>query len=285
MPSNNQKNIAILCNALAGLGTAVEMANRIAGLLSQKNIHHTIFNEAWPMQFNSFTDVFIVGGDGTLNYFINQYFGIQIPLVIFKGGTGNDFHWLLYGNQQLTEQLETVLNAEPKPVDIGKCNERYFINGVGIGFEGAVVKALTGKQKRPGKTSFFITILKKIFTYRLKNYTIISAEENVTGKKLLVDISNGRRAGGGFHIAPEAKADDGLFDIIIADALNAFQCLRYLPVIEKGKHLHLSFIHHFQTKKLLVESDSVVQYHLDGEYGEAKSLSIEIFPAKVNFKY
>jgi YegS/Rv2252/BmrU family lipid kinase len=285
MPSNNQKNIAIVCNTLAGLGTAVEMANRIAGLLAEKSIHHTIFNEAWPMHFNAFTDVFIVGGDGTLNYFINQYIGIQTPLVIFKGGTGNDFHWLLYGNQQLAGQLETVLNAEPKPVDIGKCNERYFINGVGIGFEGAVVKALTGKQKRPGKTSFFITILKKIFTYRLKNYTIISAEENVTGKKLLVDISNGRRAGGGFHIAPEAKADDGLFDIIIADALNAFQCLRYLPVIEKGKHLHLSFIHHFQTKQLLVESDSVIQYHLDGEYAEAKSLLIEIFPAKVNFKY
>ena len=285
MPFISDKNIAIVCNTLAGSGTAVVMGKTIGGLLSEKNIRHSTFTEVWPAHFNSFTDVFIVGGDGTLNYFINQYIGLQIPLVIFKGGTGNDFHWLLYGNQQLKEQLETVLNAAPKPIDIGKCNERYFINGVGIGFEGAVVKALTGKQKRPGKTSFFITILQKIFTYRQKNYTIISTEENFTGKKLLVDISNGRRAGGGFHIAPTAKADDGLFDIIIADALNSFRCLRYLPVIEKGKHLQLSFIHYYQTKQLLVESDTTIQYHLDGEYAEAKSLAIEILPARVNFNY
>jgi diacylglycerol kinase (ATP) len=285
MRSANGKNIAILCNALAGSGRAIILADKIAQQLTSKNIEHAIFRETWPDHFNHFTDVFIVGGDGTLNFFINHYPAINLPLAIFNGGTGNDFHWLLYGNKTLDQQLDIALLEEPKPIDLGKCNGRYFINGIGIGFEGEVALALTGKKKRPGKTSFLLTILKKIFTYRSKEYTISCAGQYLTGKKLLVDISNGRRAGGGFHIAPHAKADDGLFDVVIVDALSPVQRLRYLPVIEKGKHLHLSFIHHFRTGSIIVEGKELLQYHLDGEYDESERIEVEILPAALRFRF
>ena len=285
MQTSPGKNIAIVCNLIAGAGRSVLLAETIAEKLRKKNIDHIIFGETWPNDFSGFSDIFIVGGDGTLNYFINQYPGIKLPIVIFKGGTGNDFHWLLYGNKSLDGQLETALYADTRPVDIGKCNGRYFINGVGIGFEGEVAKALTGKKKRPGKASFLITILKKIFSYRPKQYSIKSKEQNLSGKKLLVDISNGRRAGGGFHVAPQAKADDGFFDVVIVDALSPLQRLRYLPVIEKGKHLHLSFIHHFLTKRITIESNELIQYHLDGEYDEAKKIEIELLPGAINFRF
>ena len=285
MQSTTGKNIAIVCNALAGSGRATILAEKIALQLKGKNIGHTVFKETWPNHFNGFSDVFIVGGDGTLNYFINQYPDIKLPLVVFNGGTGNDFHWLLYGSKTLDQQIETALLAQPKPIDIGKCNGRYFINGIGIGFEGDVAKALTGKKKRPGKTSFLLTILKKIFTYHSKVYSISCVGHHLSGKKLLVDISNGRRAGGGFQIAPQAKADDGLFDVVIVDALSPLQRLRYLPVIEKGKHLHLSFIRHFRTGSIIVESDELLQYHLDGEYEESQKLAIEILTGALNFRF
>jgi diacylglycerol kinase family enzyme len=168
---------------------------------------------------------------------------------------------------------------------MGKCNERYFINGIGIGFEGAVVKTLHGKKKRPGKASFFISILKNVLTYRSKTYRIQSAEQNCTGKKLLVDISNGRRAGGGFHIAPTARADDGLLDIVIADALSPLQRLRYLPSIEKGKHLQLPFIQHYLSRQISIECAEPVPFHLDGEYAVAKKFDIEILPGFIHFRY
>lgn len=285
MPAAIDKHIAILCNPLAGVGKAIMLAEQIANELTKQQVSHELILEHWPVAFTSFTDVWIAGGDGTLNYFINHYPDIELPLVIFKGGTGNDFHWLLYGTQTLEEQLQVALLGDPKPIDIGKCNDRYFINGAGIGFEGEVARALTGKKKLPGKTSFFITILKKIFGYRCKEYTIQSAEYNNSGKKLLVDISNGRRAGGGFHIAPEAQADDGLFDVVIAGALTTLQRLRYLPVIEKGKHLQLKVITHFHTQKIHIESSSPVQYHLDGEYYTADKIEIEMLPAKLLFRY
>lgn len=285
MQQTGQRNIAIVCNPLAGSGRATVLAQHLQQALAARNIAHRIFIDDWPDSWQDFSDAWIVGGDGTLNYFINRYPAVQLPLVIFNGGTGNDFHWLLYGNKTSEEQLETALAAEPKKVDAGRCNDRLFINGVGVGFEGEVAKALTGKKKLSGKTSFLLMILRKVFSYRSKQYTIQSAEKNVTGRKLLIDVSNGRRAGGGFHIAPAARADDGLLDVVIAESLSPLQRLRYLPVIEKGKHLSLPIICHFTTRQITIKSDSVIQYHLDGEYVEAKQLDIEILAARFLFRY
>jgi diacylglycerol kinase family enzyme len=156
---------------------------------------------------------------------------------------------------------------------------------VGIGFEGAVAQSLTGKKKKAGKTSFMIAILKKIFFYRSKKYSVHSAECNTEGKYLMISVTNGRRAGGGFHIAPVAAADDGLLDVVMIKAISPLLRLRWLPVIEKGKHLHLSFIHHFQTKKIIVESDQPIQAHLDGEVYTNNKLVIEILPAQFQFRY
>ncbi len=280
-----EKNIAVLCNELAGAGRSVGVAAAITLLLMKKGIPHVLFTQNWPPAFDAFTDIFLVGGDGTLNYFINQYPGTCLPLVIFNGGTGNDFHWLLYGAITPEAQLEKVLGAAARPVDKGECNGRYFINGVGAGFEGEVAKALTARKKLPGKSSYLVTILQKIFSYRSQEYRIRAGNQVITGKKLLVDISNGRRAGGGFHVAPAARADDGYLDLVIAGAMGPLKRLYYLPVIEKGRHLSLSFIQHQVVKNATIESDKRIQYHLDGEYGEADKLDIRVHKAALLFRY
>lgn len=280
------KNISILSNQLAGAGQSLILAQKISVELSAKQIPHSLFKDIWPANFNEFTDVWIVGGDGTLNYFVNLYPDIKLPLVIFNGGTGNDFHWLLYGIISFEEQLHLALSAEHKPIDLGRCNEKFFINGVGVGFEGEVAKSLTGKKKKAGKASFMTMILKKIFSYRSKSYRIILDKKLFPEKKyLIIDVSNGSRAGGGFHIAPEAKADDGLFDVVLIDALHSLKRLRWLPVIEKGKHLELLFIHQSRAKKIEIESKQKIQYHLDGEYYQDDKLEIEILPGWLNFRY
>ena len=275
--------IAVLCHPLAGTGRAVILAREIVSLLDNKQIEAQLFSGEWPAHFDGFSHVYIVGGDGSLHHFVNQYPQIKLPLALFAGGTGNDFHWLLYGSLKLEEQLDIVLSANPHPIDLATCNEHYFINGAGVGFEGAVAKALIGKKKRPGKTTFFITVLKKIFNYRSRYYHLITKERELADRNLFIDISNGRRAGGGFYIAPTASADDGMLDIVIAAAMPPWKRLYYLPQIEKGKHLHLSVIKHFQSQAIKIESDSLIQYHLDGEYYEAAALAITILPGQLKF--
>ncbi len=276
--------IAIVTNTLSGNGKAVKLSKKLQALLKQRNIQSAIFKETeWDDRVYHFDQVWITGGDGTVNYFVNRYHDIKKPLCIFNGGTGNDFYTLLYGKTSVEKQVEHILLAKPRPVDAGKCNDRYFLNGVGIGFEGAVAKSLIGVNKFGGKTSFMISILRHILFYKEHQYKITSAEKTVTGKFLMISIANGTRYGGGFYVAPLARPDDGLFDANLVSPLSALKRLRYLPVIEKGKHLGLSVVDYYNTRKISISSDQPIQSHLDGEYLESNRLEIEILPAHFNF--
>lgn len=275
--------VALVTHSSAGVGRALNVTEKVSAMLTGKDIRHEIFKDEWPAHFDECTMVWIIGGDGTMNQFVNRYPDIPLPIGLLKGGTGNDFHWLLYGNITMSEQVELMLSAEPVPIDLGTCNDRYFINGIGIGFEGAVACALTGKRKRPGKTSFMIAVLRKILGYRCASFDIEYNGRRETGKFLLVDLSNGSRAGGGFHVAPVARPDDGYLDLITAGPLSPLQRLRYLPVIERGKHLHLPFVHHERLRSISIGSSTIMQYHCDGEYAEAKHLEIGILPGQLRF--
>ena len=278
--------IAIVTNTKAGSGKAVKLSNSIQQHLIIRNISSTIFIETdWNNSIYEYDQVWITGGDGTVNYFVNRFPDIKTPLCIFNGGTGNDFYALLYGKMSVENQVEKVLNATARPIDAGKCNDRYFLNGVGIGFEGAVAKSLIGVNKFGGKTFFMLYILKHIFGYNEQLYNIQSAERTMEHKFLMISIANGTRYGGGFYVAPLAKPDDGLFDANFVKPLSALKRLRYLPVIEKGKHLSLPFIDYFNTPKIVISSKQMIQAHLDGEYMEANELHIEILPGHFNFIY
>ncbi len=156
---------------------------------------------------------------------------------------------------------------------------------MGIGFDGAVAKSLQGVNKFGGKTSFMLSVLKHVLFFKEQYYTITSAEKTVEGKFLMISIANGTRYGGGFFVAPLAKPGDGLLDAVLVKPLSLLKRLRYLPVIEKGKHVHLPFIDYYNTKKITVTSDQPIQCHLDGEYMESKELIMEILPAHFNFIY
>ncbi len=280
----SSKAIAIACNPVTGSGRAIVLSDKISKKLKERFISHCVFKEDWPPDFNGFSEVWIVGGDGTINYFINKYRDLKLPLSLFKGGSGNDTHWLLYGDKDFEGQIEDALSEKIRPIDAGRCNGRLFINGVGVGFEGAVAESAAGKRKSAGTTSYFIAVLKKIFFYRSKKYDVTSEELGMNERFLMISVSNGKRAGGGFYIAPAAEPDDGLLDVTVIKAISPFNRLRWLPVIEKGKHLHLPFVTHFRTRSVIITGVQPVHYHLDGEVFSEKRLEIEILPAQFFFR-
>lgn len=277
------KKIAIVTNKLAGYGLAISISHKIAEQLQQKGIVFELFKEEWPPQFDSFTAVWIVGGDGTLNYFINHYPDISLPLMIFKGGTGNDFHWLLYKNCSLEEQIETGLKAIPTSIDAGSCNGKLFLNGLGVGFDGSVASVLQGKEKRAGKFSYLLAIIKTVFLYREQEFTLTFSGKEIHQKLLMVNIMNGKREGGGFYVTPDADVTDGLFQANLVQSLSVLKRLYYLPVIEKGKHVKLSFVNYFSTPSMHITSKKNFGAHLDGEFFTTKEIEVHILPGKFRF--
>lgn len=279
------KKIALVFNSRAGAGRAKQLLDNIQQHLQSLGIVNELFADDWPASFNNCSDVWIVGGDGTLNYFVNKYPDIKLPLAIFDGGSGNDFHWMLYGKVSWQEQVEVILNSKPKPVDVGRCNGKIFMNSTGAGFDGVVVKSIEGKNKKKGKASFFSAVIKKIFTYKEHRYLIEGDGIRVDEKFLIVSIMNGKRAGGGFHIAPVADIHDGLLDITLIRELGLLQRLLYLPVVEKGKHSGRWFNQQFQVKNLHIISDTSMDAQLDGEYFTSKRIEIEVLPNHFFFRF
>jgi YegS/Rv2252/BmrU family lipid kinase len=278
-----EKNIALLVNPLHAKAKA--LAADIVAILKQKGISYTVFTDNWPTDWMDVTEAWIVGGDGTLNYFINRYPQSKLPLAIFKGGTGNDFHWLLYGNQSTKEQVDRVLKAVPQPVDAGLCNRKLFINGVGIGFDGKVVADLSGKEKRAGKTSYLLTILKNIFRYRSFLCTVSTTDFNWGKKCFMISVANGKRYGGGFQVSPQSLVNDGQLDTNIVGRIHPLLRLRYLPLIEKGAHLNLSFITYVKSSMVVVKALQDLPAHADGEPFSATEFAIECLPGRFFFLY
>lgn len=259
------------------------MADTISLTLKAKGVDHTLFTAYWPEVLDEFTAVWIVGGDGTLNYFINKYPDTLLPLSVFAGGSGNDFHWMLYGETTVEEQIERVLHGKPQLIDAGVCNGQLFLNGVGIGFDGAIVKDLLGKKMLAGKASYLLSILKNIFAYREEYCELRMQERFVAQDCFMISVANGRRYGGGFQVAPRAVMQDGLLDISVIGKIPPVSRMRYLPVMEKGEHLELPFVQYYQSGRVLIEAKKELPAHIDGEYVKTRRYEIEVLPSKFAF--
>lgn len=277
------KHIALICNPTADNKKALQVADAIVPLLNQKNISHSLFTQYWPQVWEGFTEAWIIGGDGTVNYFINQYPFFHLPLAVFAGGTGNDLHHMLYNDMELAKQVTTVLQATPQLIDAGLCNEKLFLNGVGIGFDGAIVQHLLGKKKRPGKASYLLSVLKHIFQYRETNATCTLRDQTTTQETFMISIANGKRYGGGFVVTPKASVQDGLLDVMMVSKINAATRLRYLPYIERGEHVHLPFVQYHHAAKVIIETATPVHAHMDGEYFMASRFEVHCLPHQFSF--
>lgn len=277
------RNVALLVNPIHQ--KALGVVNEIKRLLQQKKLEHTVFTHQWPTDWLDFTEAWIVGGDGTLNYFINHYPTFQLPMAVFAGGTGNDFHWMLYGKTTVAAQVERVLNAKPKPVDAGYCNNHLFINGIGIGLDGKVVQDLLGKQKFNGKLSYYAVVLRNIFRFREFLCTISNESFSWGKKSLMINVANGQRYGGGFQINPEGVVNDATLEANIVGKISVWSRLRFLSAIENGKHTALPMVTYLKTSSLHIKCEGIVPAHADGEYFDASEFAIECLPARFSFLY
>jgi diacylglycerol kinase (ATP) len=269
-------SVAILTNTQSGKHKGENTAQWLNSKLSILGIQSSIFTNDWPSNetLHSFTDCFIIGGDGTINFFINRYPDCKIPLVLFNGGTGNDFAWKLYGGLSNEALLESIFQRTPQYIDAGKVNDRLYINCLGIGFDGEIVASMKTIRFIGGHFGYLLAVMYKILFFKESFLKIRTAEQQIEGYFLLALFVNSSRAGGGFFIAPTAQINDGYLDMVLANKMPVWKRLWYLPIIKKGKHLHYPFITHQLGKTFTIESDNPLPIQLDGELFYAKKLEI-----------
>lgn len=279
------QNIAIVFNLKAGKGKSLHVFQSVKSKLEKLNIAYTELDLTKTNSIDSkFSDLLVIGGDGTMNYTLNHFKTIDIPITLIAAGSGNDFAKMLYGKSSLDEMISKLLGNNITKIDAGICNEKYFINGVGAGFDALVAKKLLHKKFLSGHFAYLAAVIQLLFSYKSLNVEIVSDELNYKGKMFMICIANSKTEGGGFMVAPDAKLDDGFFDAVLVKPISILTRLMHLPTIEKGKHLGLSFINYKKIKTISIESDSLIPVHLEGEYLESKKITIEMLAAKFLFK-
>ncbi|HMO33265.1 MAG TPA: diacylglycerol kinase family protein [Lacibacter sp.] len=281
----HNRNIALLGNPRAGKGRSLRVVRYLQQQLTTAGISHATYPDQWPEDLSSCTDVWIVGGDGTLNYFINHYPDVSASLFLFKGGTGNDFATTLYGPLNLQQQYRLALQAEPRWVDAGNCNGRLFLNAVGIGFDGVVLRQMKWVRFIGGLLGYYLVVLRTIFGFREAGFSIEAPGFSRKGRFLLVFFSNSGQTGGGFRISPVSSVNDGFLDLILVQPLRVLQRLYYLPLIQRGRHLQLPVVEHRPGVQFTVVCDRVLPAQLDGEYMESDHFTLTLLPGKFRFRY
>ncbi|HSB92352.1 MAG TPA: hypothetical protein VLC28_04510, partial [Flavitalea sp.] len=213
---------------------------------------------------------------------INKYPEIAIPVAVFKGGSGNDFAWKLYGDLTVSQYFDRVLSGITKQIDGAICNDHLFINGFGIGFDGAIVQSMRGKKKiSAGHIAYLFSVIKNVLFFR---ETIIQMQVDQDEVRLetpfLIAVANGERYGGGFRIAPGAVLNDQFLDLILVKQISPFRRLSKIPLVQKGRHLSLDIVEHIHLKRILIEPSVAVPAHCDGEPIAAVRYEIKVLPGR-----
>jgi diacylglycerol kinase (ATP) len=226
--------------------------------------------------------VVVIGGDGTVNETIPGMLYSQKPLGIVPGGSGNDFIKPLNIPNNVEKAVAVILSGKTRVIDVGRINDRYFANGVGMGFDAAVNQASCGiNHSKRGLMLYLRALLKTLGKFDAVPMKISINGESIEQDLFLLTVGNGTTVGGGFKLTPHALVDDHLLDITMVKPMGTPTLLWHLPKVFLGTIDKVKkYVSVRRTTSLLVESESPVPIHVDGEVysGQGNSYTIEIVP-------
>lgn len=269
-------------NPTAGRGRAGRLAAAISASLSVSGVPNEAIASRAAGDLEKITAkligeghrrLVVAGGDGSVHEAVNGILANDptVELGVIPIGTGNDFakassiplHWE-HAAALLADRISS--GAPARPVDAGRCNDRYFANSAGIGFDAKVSAIAAGIKLPIGDLVYLVAVLRAmrngIATPKL---TMSFGNEIVESELTLASFSNGPWVGGMFHMAPPAQNDDGSLELVYAEPVSRRRLLALVPKILRGRHFDEPEVQTASLRKCEVVVDSPVVSHLDGE--------------------
>lgn len=209
--------------------------------------------------------VYLCGGDGTLNHFLNNVGKekFDCKILFYSSGTGNDFK-KDHANQTFID-LNPVREFMPKCYINGK-EKYYFANGIGVGLDAVVCRSKMQQSIAGTKKSYFgvtLNSFRKFRPYSLDVY--IDGELKHYDNVWLMICNNGRYVGGGMKFTPQAVRDDGEFDVVIVHDIPRWRIIFLFPFVYLGIHRLFKGIDYIKCKTLRAIPDGCSIFQMDGE--------------------
>ncbi|MFC4401671.1 diacylglycerol kinase [Gracilibacillus xinjiangensis] len=217
-----------------------------------------------------FDIVVAAGGDGTINEVIH---GIaeqkyRPKLGIIPGGTTNDFARALGIPREINKAVNIILEHNVRSLDIGKVNDHYFMNIAGGGKLTELTYEVPSKLKTMiGQLAYYLKGIEMLPSLKPTKVMIEYDGKLFEEEIMLFLVSNTNSVGGFEKIAPEAKMNDGLFDLVILKKTNLAEFIRIASLATRGAHLEDKNVFYTKANRIKVHTEDKMQLNLDGEYG------------------
>lgn len=273
--SGGRKRNQKILRELTAFLSANDLETEIQSTELDRNAQHIIERQL----DSSFTDLVIVGGDGTINEAVNGL-SQDVPVTIIPAGTGNDFVKNIPLGKSLDQQFEVLTNNNVVSIDLGICNDRKFANGVGIGFDGQIVEDMNGKKVPflKGHTKYYYHVLQILASYKPRDFDYLLDGEEENKSLILMTIGNGTTFGGGFNLMPNAKIDDGLLEVCMIGKISPIRRFLNIHKLSNGTHESLDEVQFYQSKSVAIKENPLLFAHIDGEQMGSPPYNIKVLP-------
>lgn len=277
---------AIIYNPVSGKHNAEKIADQITKMLHERGEETAHYptgaegdgaNQARMALENGCKDLVCIGGDGTLSEIVGAVAGSVATLYIVPTGTGNDFARVLSLPKEPMEAFSAQLDGVPARIDCGRINGRAFLNVAGSGFDVEVLRTMEELKKiYPGPKAY-----RKAVLSTLSKFTAFEADISIDGgafehvRTTIIEIANGQYIGGGMHVAPGAKPDDGLFNVVIVKKVPRWSVPFLLPLFIMGVHVHLPIVRVVSAKRIVMRSPGMV-VEIDGQLEQMDQAKFEL---------
>jgi diacylglycerol kinase (ATP) len=278
--------VKFIYNPYSGENTIINEIDKIIMIHQKKGLTVVPFRISFDSSISkAFEDIqsgykyiLIAGGDGTVDTVVNlmKSKGIDLPIAILPTGTANDFAKFIGMPHDVEEACEMIISSFPRKVDIGRINDKYFVNVASTGlFTDVSQKTDVNLKNTMGKLAYYIKGIEQLPNFRTLKIKVNSDEQYFDGDMYLMLVFNGQTAGN-LKLAYKAEIDDGMLDVIIIKAAAIKEIVALFIGMIKGEHLEEQHgLIYFKTRRLEVECHENLVTDIDGEKGPDFPLVIE----------
>lgn len=279
------KKVRFIYNPYSGENSIVNELDNVIKLHQEANLTVVPYRiqrgrdlaEALDIIDETYSYILIAGGDGTVDSLVNamKQRNVNLPIGILPVGTANDFGKFIHMPTDIEEACKQILASKPVAIDLGKINDKYFINVASTGlFTDISQKTDVNLKNTMGKLAYYLKGLEELPNFRKLKVKISSKECNYEGEMYLLLVFNGQTAGN-LHLATEAEVTDGKLDVVMFKAIAIIELVPLFIKLLKGEHLDSDKVLFFKTDDVYIESSEDIVTDIDGERGPDFPLRIQ----------
>ncbi|MCH0567598.1 MULTISPECIES: diacylglycerol kinase family protein [unclassified Streptomyces] len=227
--------------------------------------------------------VLAVGGDGMTGAVGGALSGTGALFGLVPAGRGNDFARALGLPADASDLAEVLLRADPRPVDTIEVTSAVHDRTVVLGSVYAGVDALANLYANRarllrGSAHYYLGGLRAVTGWRAARYRLVLDGEEYLHRGYTVVAANSGYYGSGRLIAPDARIDDGLLDVVLIAEAPKRLFFSLMNDLGTGAHLDRPQVRVLRAKEIRIEADRTVPYGADGEVDAALPVTARVLP-------